>query len=149
MSYQISEPVLSQLVGVWTPVLAVATPGDFAQTLTVQAGFYQKTGKLVTIHINMAWSSFTWTTASGVVTITGVPFPCRSTSNYWAQGAFSFGGITNAGYTQLTGHLTSTAASTVNFLMSGSGNALNALSVVSIPTGGTVRLRGSISYETD
>lgn len=137
-------------LGTWTPVLTAATPGDLTQTFGTQVGTYTKIGRLVIIQCHLAWTAFTHTTASGAITISGLPFPGRTTpTGYWSSAACTFGGFTKANYTTLAAYIANNANTVLNFQWSGSAQALVGAAITDIPTGGTVRLRFSLVYETD
>jgi hypothetical protein len=85
--------------GTWTPVLTFATPGNLSVAYTVQTGLYTKVGRLVTIHATILTSSFTHTTASGDLKITGFPFTSSATSFLYGLGGVVIQGVTMAGYT--------------------------------------------------
>lgn len=61
----------------FTPVLTFATPGDAVITYTMQTGYYwwEETG--IRFYLRIICSTNAFTTASGDVTITGLPFACN------------------------------------------------------------------------
>jgi hypothetical protein len=126
--------------GTWTPVLTFATPGDLALTYAAQTGAYTKIGRVVVLDFTVTTSAFTHTTASGNLTMTGAPF---AAATQIFGGFFAFNGITKAGYTQFVAQI---QASSILFNASGSGVAESGVSAPDVPTGGTVRLRGSLIY---
>jgi hypothetical protein len=128
--------------GTWTPVLTFATPGDLAITYAAQSGAYTKIGRLVVLDFTVTTSAFTHTTASGNLTMTGAPF---AAATQLFGGFFAFNGITKAGYTQFVAQIQS-ASTAMLFNASGSGVAESGVSAPDLPTGGTVRLRGSLIY---
>jgi len=69
-------------VGSWTPTLTAATPGNLSVAYTQRIGSYIQIGKLVIVWLNVATSTFTWTTASGTLQITGLPFTSSSAINF-------------------------------------------------------------------
>jgi hypothetical protein len=131
--------------GTWTPDFTFTTPGNLAKTLTSQAGYYIKIGKLVTVTFNIITSAFTHTTASGDLTMTGLPFTAQNVSNDRWRGTMQFSGITKAGYTNFTVG-TSANTTTAIFIGSGSGVAISLVGAADMPTGGTVIIQGSVSY---
>jgi hypothetical protein len=126
--------------GTWTPVLTFATPGDLALTYAAQTGAYTKIGRVVVLDFTVTTSAFTHTTASGNLTMTGAPF---AAATQIFGGFFAFNGITKAGYTQFVAQI---QASSILFNASGSGVAESSISAADMPTGGAVRLRGSLIY---
>jgi len=131
--------------GTWTPVLSCGTAGDLAITYTNQAGVYQRIGNRCTIAFNIVTSAFTWTTASGNVKITGLPFNANATisSNI---GAVLFSGFTAVGYTQMVASV-NPANSSINLSISGTGLAASIATIAQFPSGGSVILRGLVSYQ--
>lgn len=130
---------------VFTPVLTFVTPGDLAVTYSIQSGYYTKIGRQVTAHFHVATSAFTHTTASGFVNITGLPFAAANLTNNAAFGSLIFRGITKATFTQFTARVVENT-SLIEIIASGSGIAVGSVGVPDMPTGGTVLLRGSITY---
>ena len=128
--------------GTWTPVLTFSTPGDLSVVYSTQDGTYRKVGGLVVVQFAIATSTFTHTTASGSLQITGMPFnqigavPGIS-SMYWQ-------GITKANYTQVVAR--ATGGTTADFVASGSGQTASLIGRSDVPTGGTGSLVGSIFY---
>ncbi len=75
---------------VWTPVITgVGAAG--VGTYSVQAGFYTRIGNMVFLTATITWSAHTGT---GDMTITGLPFACRNSSNYKPQGVLNTISIT-------------------------------------------------------
>lgn len=134
------------LVGTWTPVLTFGTPGDLAVTYAAERnGHYVKLGKAIDVSYAVTTSSFTHTTASGNLLITGLPFTSTNASNYVAVGPVSWQGITKAGYTDIDGTLFGSSTQ-ILFTGSASAGSISAVSSSDVPTGGTVILRGNMRY---
>lgn len=131
--------------GTWTPVLTFNTAGNLSVAYAVQAGTYTKIGKRVFLSFNIQTSSFTHTTASGSLQLTGIPFPTAGAQSWW-EGAVGFSGVTKASYTQVVPEIVG-AGSTIIFQASGSGQSMATVTATDVPTGGTVHLRGQISYD--
>lgn len=132
-------------VGTFTPVLTFATAGDLAVTYSIQLGWYTRIGRLVVADFSVVTSAFTHSTASGALRITGLPATSIADTDYVATGSMIFSGITKAGYTQVVPVVTENV-SLLQFTASGSGVANSTVAAADLPTGGTVRLRGSIVY---
>jgi hypothetical protein len=136
--------------GTWTPVLTFDTAGDLSVAYTVQIGAYRKIGSLVFVTFSVVTSTFTHTTASGNLRITGLPFqPATSPAANQRTGTLGFQGITKAGYTQFVPAFDDAAGQM--FIIEASGSAQTASTVVAadMPTGGSVVLRGGGCYVTD
>lgn len=134
--------------GSWTPVLTFATPGDLSVSYGAGTiGTYTKIGRKVTATFNLATSAFTFTTASGNMLITGLPFTALTLTNHIWVGALRWGGITKANYTNVVARVISNSAQ-ISFSASGSGQAPAIIAATDTPSAGTVTLGGSITYET-
>jgi len=132
--------------GTWTPVLTFATPGDLSVTYTTQVGTYTRIGNKVFLNFNTNASSFTYTTASGGLRISGLPFTSKNLSGDEGCGSIAFSGITQVGYTQFTTRLASNTAY-MSFLSSGSGVAIAAVTTTNVVSGSALQIRGSIAYD--
>lgn len=130
--------------GTWTPVLTFTTPGDLSVAYGTQEGTYTKKGREVTVHFVIITSTFTHTTASGSLRITGLPFTAGTGVTGWA-GSCQVQGITKAGYTQFTPEASS-SGTFITVRGSGSGQTLSSVAATDMPTAGTVVLRGVIVY---
>mgnify|MGYP001602604691 CR=1 FL=1 len=130
--------------GTWTPVLTFVTPGNLNVVYSEQVGTYTKIGNLVRLSFRIATSTFTHTTASGAVNITGIPFSSGAT--YRAIGAMLFDGITKATYTQFALQILTSAAEII-IQASGSGVALASVTTADMPSGTQQTLVGSITYK--
>lgn len=64
--------------GTWTPVITFATPGDLNVVYSRQLGSYTKIGNFVALFVDLQANTFTHTTASGSLQITGMPFPAAA-----------------------------------------------------------------------
>lgn len=132
--------------GTWTPVLSNTVPGDMSVAYTTQIGTYVKIGQTVNCSLTIVTSSFTWSTTSGAWSVTGIPFNgFAGGSGYNQVGALEFSGITKASYTNFTIEL-GNAASQFLIGASGSGQVLSNCLAADFPSGGTVRLIGTITY---
>ena len=129
--------------GTWTPVLTFATPGDLAVVYSVQVGAYARAGNAFFIDAEIETSTFTHTTASGVLRVTGLPFTAASTGAF--RCALQWGGITKAGYTDIVG-VVGAGFTSLTFQASGSGVAPSNVTAANMPTGGSVVLRFSGLY---
>ena len=124
--------------GTWTPVLTFATPGDLSITYSNQAGKYTKIGRFVSVAFLIQTSSFTHSTASGVLTIIGFPFAVGAGLPH-NIGSLHYAGVTKASYTSHVGVMIA-GTSTMQTLSAGSGVATSQISAADMPSGGTVRL---------
>jgi hypothetical protein len=129
----------------WTPEISFTTPGNLAVTYTIQTGYYYKIDRLVFLQFEILTTTFTHTTASGLLVITGLPFSFAFTTK--AVGVLTFQGITMASYTQFS-LVGISGQSVLNIYASGSGQSQNGVAATDMPSGGTVILTGTIMMLT-
>ena len=127
--------------GTWTPTLTFLTPGDLAVVYAEREGWYRKLGGVVVVGCNISTSTFTHSTASGKMRVSGIPFVNLGSDDHPIG---SWAGITSAGYTQLG--IRSRIDEFYDPLRSGSGVGSNNIYTTEMPTGGTVRLHFTASY---
>jgi hypothetical protein len=129
------------LAGTWDPGLTFATPGDVNVVLSTHTGWWRKNGSVVTAGFELVTSTFTHTTASGNLKITGLPFNIVDI----AHGSIVASGWTAAAVVQLTIH--GPAGQTFLWVATMfSGSPSSYLGPTLMPTGGTVALRGIATY---
>lgn len=134
--------------GTWTPVVTFATPGNLNVVYSIRDAFYTKNARQVTATCAILCGTFTHTTASGDLQITGLPFAHMVTSGAAAVATVeAWGGITKANYTQV-GAVLASGASLMTLTMSGSGQTPVTLSTVEVPTGAGFQVRITITYST-
>lgn len=138
--------LIDALEGTWTPVITFATPGDLAVTYSVQDGQYTRIGNLVTVRANIQTATFTHTTASGALRVTGLPYTSEATANKLTVGQVIWQGITKAGYTSI-GCRVGNNLSYIAFVASASGSAASDVAAADMPTTGAVVLQLTITYE--
>lgn len=131
--------------GVWTPTLSFATPGNLSVSYSVRVGNYTKIGRLVIATFSITTSSFTHTTASGAMQVSGLPYTAGGASGTLHYGAVQWGGITKAGYTDVAARV-SASSSNIVFVTSGSGVGSTDVTAADAPTGGTMVLRGTLAF---
>jgi hypothetical protein len=130
--------------GSWTPALSFLTPGNLSIAYSSQTGNYTKVGRIVTADFLIQTSTFTHTTASSSAIITGLPFTVANDAGF-PVGALQWQGITKAGYTNA--YVVPSQNTTQMFIgMSGSGQSAATIVASDMPSGGTVLLRGSVTY---
>lgn len=129
--------------GTWTPTLTFDTPGDLSVVYSVRSGVYTKVGRVVAITFLVRTSTFTHTTASSVLRITGVPFAGVSIG----IGASNWRGVTKAGYTDVVSRIDDSNTN-FYFMISGSGQATTSITASDMPSGGSVELFSSSTYNT-
>lgn len=132
----------------WTPALTFATPGDLAVTYSMHMGDIIRTKDEIHATFNLVTSAFTWTTASGALRITGLPYTASTLADdsgfAWVGGLF-FQGITKANYTQFCPAVLA-ADNIITITASGSGQAVSSVVAADVPSGGSVLLKGSVHF---
>ena len=131
-------------VGTWTPAITFTTAGNQSIAYTQQTGTYMKIGRKVTLNFFVITSTFTHTTASGNLNITGLPFAATNNSNP-GFGGMAVQGITKANYTQFAPRV-DVNTSVMRIVASGSAQNESTVAFGDMPTGGTVRLSGTVTY---
>lgn len=133
--------------GSWTPTLTFGVPGDLSVVYDIRAGSYIKIGKLVTLTGRLRTTTFTHTTASGNLRITGVPFTAATISGMEWISAVDYQGITHsAGRTGMIANLASGAA-IIQFVGSGSGVTRDAIDAPNTTSGTQITLAFTFTYE--
>lgn len=130
-------------VGTFTPVLTFATMGNLARTYSAQLGEYQKVGNRCHFSFSITTATFTHTTASGNLEITGLPFTSEAAQGFQTA---MLAGYTKANYTHV-GAFTPASSTLVRIQGGGSGQALANITAADMPTGGTVAIRVAGSYK--
>ena len=137
--------MFAEVAGSWTPGLTAATVGDLAVAFSTQAGAFHRQGRKVTVDFALVTSSFTYTTATGAIIVTGLPFPVNVIGLTRNEGTFEFGGLTKAGFTQFTTRPV-VNTTTCQFQAAGTALATVNLAITDFPTAGSVVIRGSATY---
>jgi hypothetical protein len=141
----------SQVCGVpiriaWTPVVTFATVGNLSVAYSGQVAEAALMGKSVTVHFRITTTTFTHSSASGELRITGLPYTARNNTVAY-NGHLRWQGLTlAAGYTEVIAKIEPNT-NYISFEMVGSAQTRTALSITQAPTGATVELIGSITYE--
>lgn len=131
----------------WTPVLTCVTAGNLSVAYTTQVGQGSKHSKDVKLSWNILTSTFTHTTASGNLRITGSPYEVENVTGNVHVGTLRFSGFTKANYTQVVSVITASASNAIiNAFTGGTGQADAAVVITDFPTGGTVRLNGTLIF---
>lgn len=131
--------------GTWAPAVTFATPGNLSVAYATQKGFYCKVGNFVSATGIVVTSTFTHTTASGILQVTGLPKTSKNVTGYAAFTVAEFAGITKAGYTQVTASVGANST-TVLFAAQGSGVSDSSVTKNDTPSGGTLVLGFTLNY---
>jgi hypothetical protein len=131
--------------GTFTPVLTYSTPGvglTITYSANSQKGYYTRNGNTVNVMIDLRVATFVKGTASGVLTITGLPFTSKNTGGYGrAIGSIA---LNAAAFTGIPQVVVNAADTTIALLQSSSGGSQASLSD---PAGGS-SYYVSVTYQT-
>lgn len=139
--------VLSDDTFTWTPAITFDTAGNLSVAYTTQVGVGLRVAKWTALFWTIQTSTFTHTTASGALRITGSPDTSLNTSNAFWVGSLQFQGITKATYTQFVPRMPANDT-IMRVLASGSGVGTAQVQASDMPTGGTVVLVGSCIFQS-
>lgn len=133
-----------QELGVWTPTLTFATPGNLVVAYTTRVGTYSRIGKEVTLRWSILTSTFTHTTASGSMRITGSPFTANADLNYYGVLSWQVLNLGGLGHTFVIPRLPA-SSNIIDFIASGNNVSVSAITNASAPTGSTMILAGALT----
>jgi hypothetical protein len=121
-----------------------AVPGNLVFAGTSPFSWTRK-GNLCTVSFAIDSTTFTHTTASGLLRLTGLPFTVASGDQSGLGAMTAVQGITKTNYTQFG--IRAVAGQTyMQIYASGSGQSAAQILVADTPTGGTLVLYGSVTY---
>lgn len=136
----------------FTPTLSFLSPGDENIVLSEAYGFYLVHGRLVTLTLRLTTSTFTHSTAAGKAVIGGLPYPVvdlGTASDDW-YGACSFEGWSNANVAWIVAVVDGGSdPGTMHLRYSRDNNTRLPIGASDMPSGGTVKIRASVSYLAD
>lgn len=131
--------------GTWTPNLTFATPGDLSVVYAQRQGEYTRTDNEVIVRFSIV-ATPTFTTAAGLMQLTGLPFANNSIMSPNVANPIRFSGINKATFS--TVHVTIAVSSTIlGVRASGMGVAAAAVQAADCTSGAAVTLNGQISYK--
>ena len=147
--YAINQLIGLLETGTFTPTLTFATPGDLSVVYTVQVGRFIRLGDLVHYILDVA-ATPTFTTASGILALPGLPYAAAATPAANAGTAVVDGASVTypTGRTGLAAWL-ATAASELNVVAQGSATGITRLVAADVASGSAVRIRLQGFYPTD
>lgn len=134
--------------GTWTPALTASTPGDLSVAYSTQLGTYTKVGKFITLTFAITTTSFTHTTASGYLRISGVPFNLAYADGFGMKAAYSKGPCVIKG-TNLSGDRMTFTTDTsgfdteLSFTYLYASSAWNVLAITDHTSGTNVTIHGT------
>lgn len=133
--------------GTWTPTLTFAVPGNLVVNYSTRLGNYTKIGRAVTLQYSFITTTFTHTTASGIMVINGGPF----TPSNDAVGAILFEGMlisTGVNFGSIMQRMTGGSVSMAFTKQGINNNAMVDLDQNSHTTGTNGLFFGSIAFNT-
>lgn len=130
----------------WPVVLTASTPGDLSVEYSAQIGKIVKVGRRVTATFNVVTTTWSFTTATGVLRFTGLPYAASSAED--SYGAIYGSGWTLAGVSNLAARVPA-GTSFVQIAASISGGALSAITPATCNSGTQQNWSGTVTYFTD
>lgn len=129
----------------WTPVFTFATPEDLSVVYSTQEGTYCKVGSTITV----SWSLIfipTFTTSSGNIVITGLPFTSNSGCIY--TGSVIYVNVSAAWPTGITNISSILGQSDNKINVVGCGSAVLAqyLTTANVTSGASIQISGTLVY---
>ena len=131
------------------PSISASTPGDLTVSCSNALGYYSRLGARVTVDFTLTCTP-TYTTASGSLKVTGLPFAASSTPINFdgaLAGPITSFAWTSAAYTMLFPNV-AYSASTIQFQGFKSGNGTAAVAITAFPSGTAISVSGTVSYDT-
>jgi hypothetical protein len=132
--------------GAFTPTFDCATPGDLSVAYTFQVGRYHRVGNRVWLDALVNCTP-TWTTASGLIRLGGLPFtPRNATVSYYGALQASFSGTPTTGTIDVVSAILAgnTWAQVICQTATGGRTSQD---IALAPSGAAFNYRYSISYE--
>jgi hypothetical protein len=127
----------------WTPTLTASTPGDLSVAYSTRVGKASITGNTLTASFEVTTTTWTHTTASGVMRISGLPFAV-------ASGISNIGPLAGEGWTlagvSCLGTRADVGSTNIRFLATRSGAALTSITPSQCPSGTQQTWVGTVSY---
>ena len=131
--------------GTWTPAVSFATPGNLSVSYTIQTGQYVKIGALVYIYMVLQFTP-TYTTASGAVAITGMPFSAADTNVGGVLGG-QLAGLTYPA-SRVFPVIRFTSGTNIGVVAFASGFAASAITTTQMPSGTAQQFIFTVCYRT-
>lgn len=141
---QRSNPNLTES-GTWTPGYSCSDPGDLSVDYNDQVGRYIRVGDMVTVTFTLTTNSFTHSTASGSLRITGLPFPSVDLFRSNWQGSLVFSNIDKPGFTNFVLELNE-GDDYLSIRASGNGQARDFVDISDVTTTNNLRVEGTLTY---
>lgn len=129
----------------WSASAAITftTPGNLSVSYATKICTAQRVGNEVVAKFTIVTSSFTHTTASGSLTLAGLPW--SQVAQEYSAGPLQYQGITAPTKTCITSRVNPNA-NVVRFVGCGSGIGLSEIAASDVPSGGALILIGEVRY---
>lgn len=133
--------------GTFTPVFTCATPGDLSVSYANQTGVYTKIGNQVTVNVRCQFTP-TFSTASGEIRFSGLPFSVSAVNSIGWSGAISSmtGGFSWPASTSNIAILAAAGGAFCNVQASGSAVNTSALQMSGLTTGVQYQIVFTVTY---
>lgn len=133
--------------GLWTPEITFATPGDVSVAYSTQRGFYVRMGMLCWIEfVIVTTTSFTWSTASGNLQVTNLPYTSYGDTNTYGAGTvYAYSNINRTNFTQL-GAFANPDSTYIAFSIDGIGQGHDNVKATDMTSGTATTLGASFFY---
>lgn len=129
--------------GDWVPVITFDVPGDLSVSYGTRLGRYTKIGRLISLSFDLATTVFDYSTSTGRLKITGLPFVNSRPDKF--VGSLEFQGFNLIGYTQWSATILG-AGSAIFFTACASDMDQILTDADSTTSGTDLILSGSITY---
>lgn len=123
--------------GTFTPTLTFTTPGDVSVAYSTQSGRYTKIGDTVFFKLTLITSAFTFTTGSGQLYVSGLPFVVRNEGNLAIQTLLQQG-INNTSFQQFMAAAINNSIGCYIYGTRNTGGTLTSVTNVHVATGASV-----------
>jgi len=130
--------------GLWTPALVLTTIGDLVPTYDYQYGTYTRDGRVYKVAFEVNTATWSYTTASGTLRITGLPAATRG-NIHW-QGTGSMEGFVDTTPAWIT-PVAVGGQTYVEMWASRTSGTVYGLGSGQCPSGTNITIRGQVTYE--
>ena len=137
--------------GTWTPALTFATPGDLSVSYTTQVGWWWRLGEVVLAHAYVecpVTTGFTFSSASGNLTMTGLQFVAKNESSLFPIGACAYENISRASYSQVSA-FAEPNTSTLLFSIDGMGQTHDNVKATDMTSAAKTIIVATVAYAAD
>ena len=123
-----------------------ATPGNVVVGYTDRHASWRRKGNDISLDWSIVVTTFTHSSASGALRLSGMPFAVENRSGHFPVGSVSWQGINKANYTQIVPY-GSPGQTYITFRTSGMAQSAADVLVADVSTGSLITLYGHLDYE--